>query len=183
MPTPTTCEPGDLVYIKLPNGLGRAVEEITHSPVSHVGIVARDATGDLTVVHALDQVREEPLADYMQRGLGHFAVERFPFNHDADRESFIAAARALLGKPYDFDFAMTNDAIYCAELVYRAFMDGPGLEPIPLHPLFFGDPGTRGRHMMERITHGHVPDGVPGVTPADYFTAPGFKLVDEHLGD
>ena len=178
-----TCSPGDLVYIKLPNSFGRAIEEVTHSAVSHVGIVASDPAGQPTVIHALGTVMEEPLESYLARGHEHYAIARYPFAAPEDRDSFIAAGRALLGLPYDYDFSMTNDAIYCSELVYRAFADGLGIVPVALHPLEFGTPGTHARHVLDRLTHGHAKDGIPGVSPGDYFSASIFKLVVEHLVD
>lgn len=177
------CEPGDIVYLRIPTSFGRAIEEVTHSKVSHCGVVARHASGHLMVVHALGKVQEEPIERYLERGKGRFAIARYPFRGAADRDRFVAAARALLGRPYDYGFAMSVDAIYCSELVYRAFADGLGLVPVPLHPLAFGAPGTEARRVMERVVHGPVPEGAPGVSPAALFFSPAFRIVENELGD
>lgn len=33
---------------------------------------------------------------------------------------------SYLGKPYDFDYNMSDDAIYCSELIYKAFLKTTG---------------------------------------------------------
>lgn len=175
--------PGDIVYIRIPTAFGRAIEEVTHAPVSHVGVLARHESGRFTVVHALGKVQEEPLERYLERGKGRFAVARYPFASEDERARFIAAARALIGRPYDYAFLMNVDAIYCSELVYRAFADGLARVPVALHPLTFGAPGTEARRVMERIAHGPVPEGAPGVSPGAYFFSPAFRLVENELGE
>ena len=179
---PESYAPGDLIYIKIPTSFGRAIEEVTHAPVSHVGVVAQHESGHLTVVHALGTVQEEPIERFLERGKGHFAVARYPFHAPEDRDRFVAAARALIGLPYDYEFSMTNQAMYCSELVYRAFQDGLSLIPVPLHPLTFGAPESESRRVMDRITHGHCPEGTPGISPGDYFAAPAFQLIENQLG-
>lgn len=178
---PEDYRPGDLIFIKIPTSFGRAVEELTAADVSHVGIVAAHDSGHLTVVHALGKVQEEPLERFLERGKGHFAVSRYTFRSAEDVTAFITAARSFLGWPYDHHFLIDNQAIYCSELVYRAFLDGLGLTPVPLTPMHFGKPGTDAYRVMERITGGRIPEGEPGCSPGDYFTSSEFRPVETQL--
>lgn len=174
-------EPGDLIFIKIPTGFGRAVEDITDSPASHVGIVARHESGRSTVVHALGEVREEPIECYLERGTGAHAVTRFAGLDAAGKEALVAAARHYLGWPYDREFLIDNQAIYCSELVYWAFVEGLEETPVPLKPMSFGAPGTPAYKVMERITGGRIPEGKPGVSPGHYLDSPLFEVVHDDL--
>ena len=178
---PEDYRPGDVIFLRIPTSFGRAIEDVTHTPVSHVGLIAQHESGHLTVVHALMKVQEEPLERFLERGRGHFAVSRYAFRSEADRDQVIAAARHLLGLPYDYEFVMTNQAIYCSELIYRAFADGLHETPVALRPLTFGAPGTESRKVFERIVHGAIPEGAAGVAPGDYYRSPAFRVIEDHL--
>lgn len=178
---PADYREGDLIYIKIPTSFGRAIEEVTHSPVSHVGIVARHESGALTVVHALGKVQEEPLDRFLHRSKGFWAVQRYAFESPAALARFVASARSFLGRKYDYFFVIDNEDIYCSELVYRAFRDGLNLVPVPLKGLTFGAPGSEARRVMERITQGPVPEGTAGIEPGQYFASPRFRMIEDHL--
>ena len=44
-------------------------------------------------------------------------------------------------------------------------------------------PGTESRRIMERVTHGPIPDGTPGVSPGDYFRSAAFRTLEDHLAE
>lgn len=174
-------EPGDLIFIKIPTGFGRAVEDITASPASHVGVVAVHESGHRTVVHALGEVQEEPIERYLARGTGAHAVTRFRGISPEEKDWLVKAARDYLGWPYDREFLMHNQAIYCSELVWWAFQDGLGQQPVPLQPMSFGTPGSASYKIMERITGGRIPEGKPGVSPGHYLESSHFDVIHDDL--
>jgi len=67
-----------------------------------------------------------------------------------------------LGLPYDKDFTLTNDGIYCSELVLKLL--NPFLkDKIPTKPMHF----KKNRKAWEEYFRGRVPDGAQGISPGD----------------
>jgi uncharacterized protein YycO len=121
---------GDVVFQSLPNSpTVRAIEDATKSPYSHCGLVT-NRDGHFVVIEAYGAVHETPLADWIGRGRGRaFAVYRFREPASTRIPEIVDAARRMEGKPYDFHYAMDDDAIYCSELIFKAFKDVTG-EPL-----------------------------------------------------
>jgi hypothetical protein len=120
---------GDVVFQSLPHGeLADAIEGVTRSPYSHCGVVLRE-NGEWVVIEAIVSVHETPLLRWMQRGRGAgFAVYRPDARFQAVMPQFKTALRSYLGKPYDYDYEMSDKAIYCSELVYKGFKTASGEE-------------------------------------------------------
>ncbi len=113
---------GDILFQSLPHGeLVDAIEGITRSPWSHCGVlIQRD--GKWVVVEALGEVRETPLSDWIVRSRGgHFAARRVKGLTPSDRQHLKDALARFMGRPYDFSYAPDDKAIYCSELVYKAY--------------------------------------------------------------
>jgi hypothetical protein len=121
---------GDVVFQSLPRlDLIVMIEGATHSPYSHCGVVAKE-DGRWVVIEALDPVTATPLGMFAARGRdGLFDVYRPKAKYDPKLPAFIDAARARLGRAYDFRFRMDDEKIYCSELVYKAFQTATG-EPL-----------------------------------------------------
>lgn len=120
---------GDIVFQSLPHGdLVDAIEGVTHSPFSHCGVVLRK--GDRwVVVEAIMDVHETPLLQWLQRGRsGGFAVYRLDDKYDTVIPEFTKHLISYEGLPYDYDYAMSDDSIYCSELAYKAFLKTTGEE-------------------------------------------------------
>lgn len=173
--------PGDVVYIALPGAAGDAIEGASGSIASHVGLVTAHPGGALQVVHSYGRVREEPLARFLARGTGTWAANRFPFASPAARDRFVAAARGFLGVAYDRQYLLTNDSLYCSELVYRAFLDGLGAVPVAATPMDFHPEDPELWAFWTRFFRGQVPQGEPGISPGDYLEDPGFQLLYDSL--
>lgn len=173
--------PGDFVYTQLKGMAGDAIRGSSDGDASHCGVVARAPDGSLTVIHAYGRVREEPVAAFLAKSTGKWAANRFGAMTPALAEAIVATARGFLGWPYDRQYLVTNQSIYCSELLWRALRDGPGLEPVPLKPMDFASDGPEVWDFWVRFFQGEVPQGEPGIAPGDYLVSPAFTLVHDGL--
>jgi len=135
----------------------------------------------LTVIHSYAQVREEPLERFLTRGDGRYSVNRPDFECARIQDQFVAAARTMIGLPYDRKYRIDNDSIYCSELIYRAFLDGPSLIPVPLEPMDFTGLSPEAMEAWERFFDGDIPQGHPGIAPGDYLETTRFAPIHDGL--
>lgn len=136
-PDPGALRPGDVVFQSLSGDLPDLVEGVTDSPWSHCGLVIRDEAGGLCVLEAIaDGVVVTPLEAWIRRGRGGRGLARRlrPRFRTAIPE-WIRAAKAHMSKPYDSRFRLDDEAIYCSELVWKAFRRATGQSLGPLVPL------------------------------------------------
>ncbi len=121
---------GDIVFQSLPEGpLVDAIEGITGSPFSHCGVVIKNHAGDWVVSEAIGEVRETPLHLWVVRGRGaRLDVWRWREMTSRDPQTLKAALTTYLGRPYDFRYAPDDGAIYCSELVFKAYRQAYGVE-------------------------------------------------------
>ena len=120
---------GDVVFQSLPHGdLVDAIEGITHSPYSHCGVVLRNDQNQWVVIESIFKVHETPLFLWIFRGRGaEFAAYRLDPKYSSSIPEFKKDLLAYSGRPYDFDYDMTNDrSLYCSDLVYLAFDKASG---------------------------------------------------------
>ena len=122
-------EEGDVAFQSLPhNPLIDAIEGATGSPFSHCGILHR-AGNQWVVIEAIGPVRETPLDAWIAQARDqHYAVFRLKAPYHAKIPSFIKAAQSYEGLPYDIHYDLDDAAIYCSELVYKAFRRAAGEE-------------------------------------------------------
>ena len=114
---------GDLVFQSLPhNPVIDAIEGCTNSPYSHCGIVVRRAKGWF-VLEAIGPVQEKPLNRWIVQGRERrFAVHRLKPEFRKHIPAFIAASAKFMGKPYDIQYELDDDKIYCSELIYKGWL-------------------------------------------------------------
>jgi len=55
----------------------------------------------------------------------HLAVIRPSYKSEADRQAALQYARDKIGTPYDFDWNLSNNTLYCTEFVANALAAGP----------------------------------------------------------
>jgi hypothetical protein len=82
------------------------------------------------VYEALGTVHHTPIAEWVLRGRnnGRFEVYRLNPGITFDVEQLRHHLKSFLGKPYDFHYAPDDTAIYCSELVYKAYDRAAGIQ-------------------------------------------------------
>jgi hypothetical protein len=108
------------------------VAALTGSRWTHMGVVFIEPKG-ARVLEAVSPVKWTALPDWIARGRGgRYVVKRV---HDADQRLTPSAERSMralaakwLGLPYDLRFRWDDDALYCAELAYKLYARGAGIE-------------------------------------------------------
>ena len=121
-------EEGDIIFQSLPRvtDLVGMIEGVTESPYSHCGVVVKE-NGKWRVAESIGTVRKTSLFKWVMRGRGgKFAVYRLKEEYRKDIPRFIRELEPFMGKPYDFKYRMDDDALYCSELVYRAYKNATG---------------------------------------------------------
>ncbi|MDR3405668.1 MAG: YiiX/YebB-like N1pC/P60 family cysteine hydrolase [Chthoniobacter sp.] len=120
---------GDVAFESLPhNPLIDTIEGSTGSPFSHCGILHQVGT-DWCVIEAIGPVKETALTAWEMQGRdGHFTVYRLKRQYRDKIPAFIKAAQGYEGRPYDLHYDMDDAAIYCSELIYKAFRTATGEE-------------------------------------------------------
>jgi hypothetical protein len=169
-----TPQEGDVVFQSLPHGnLVDAIEGITHSPYSHCGVVLRNDKNQWVVIESIFNVHETPLFLWLLRGRdGDFASYRLDPKYSPLIPEFKKDLLSYMGRPYDFDYDMTNDqAIYCSDLVYLAFDKASGEKMGTLQKL--GDLDWKPyEHFIQSEQGGRLPLNRVMITPASLAHAP-----------
>jgi len=123
---------GDVIFHTSTSAQSLAIQKVTRSPYSHMGIVyVRE--GQALVFEAVEPVRSTPLDRWIARGQGgHFTVKRL---RDADSvltpralRRMLAVGRIFEGRHYDPYFEWSDDRIYCSELVWKVYKRALGVE-------------------------------------------------------
>ncbi len=118
---------GDVAFQSLPHEpLVDAIEGCTESPFSHCGIL-HSANGQWVVIEAIGPVKETPFAAWVAQARdARYAVFRLRASYRTKIPAFIAAAQSYEGRPYDIHYDLDDAAIYCSELIFKAFRSATG---------------------------------------------------------
>ncbi len=171
---PAQAQPGDLVFQTSRSAQSRAIQLATGSKYSHMGLVLMH-DGALQVLEAGATVRFTPLASWIARGLpSTFVVRRLRQPLDAAALARVeAAAKPLLGLPYDRHFGWSDERMYCSELVWKILKRALEVEVGALERLGdfdLSDAEVR-RHLKARYGDA-VPTAEPVISPAAMFGSP-----------
>lgn len=175
---------GDIVFQDSRSPQSQAIQLATDSPYSHVGIVLiRD--GEPVVWEAVNPVRMTPFHEWVARGPdGHFVAKRL-----VDAEELLdgegvsrlrQAIQGFAGRPYDFGFSWSSDAIYCSELVWKSYQEALGIQlstPRRMGDYNLSHPLVR-EQVVERFGDA-IPLDEPVVSPAALFDSPRLRTAYE----
>ncbi|MDZ7616924.1 MAG: YiiX/YebB-like N1pC/P60 family cysteine hydrolase, partial [Patescibacteria group bacterium] len=169
---------GDVVFQSLPySRLVRAIEGATRSPYSHCGVVAK-RDGRWVVYEAYDGVSATPLREFLFRGRNQgFAVYRLKEDRQQYVPAMLECVQSYLGRPYDVRYRFDDEAIYCSELIFKAYRTATGGEELGT-VVKFGD--LNWKPFEETVQHyepGPVPLDREMITPKDLALAPQLELV------
>jgi hypothetical protein len=167
---------GDIVFQHLPSFLSSVIADVTDSQYSHCGIVVLK-NGQPYVLEAIGPVEYTPIATWIHRGIhGQFTQVRPKNLSKKQITASIREAEKLLGRPYDIQYELDEEKIYCSELVYKAFLRGSNIE--------IGKKETLGSlnwkphvEFIRHIAHGQLPLKRVMVTPESLAQSPEVALV------
>ncbi|MGW8306044.1 MAG: YiiX family permuted papain-like enzyme [Achromobacter pulmonis] len=174
---------GDLVFQQSRSAQSLAIQQATHSPYSHMGMIVL-RQGAPYVLEAAATVSYTPLASWAARGEdGKYVVKRLRDSARLTPEARDRLARTgaqYIGRPYDLVFGWSDDRIYCSELVWKTYQRALGVQIGALQPLKGFDlsaPAVRAK-MQERYGK-DIPWEEPIISPAAMFDSPLLTTVVE----
>ncbi|RZG72642.1 YiiX family permuted papain-like enzyme [Acinetobacter sp. WCHAc060025] len=127
---------GDIIFHTSKSAQSQVIQKATHSPYSHMGLIV-NMQGQTWVLEAIQPVKYTPLKQWVDRGVNKaYVVKRYRVDlTQSQQNKLVKDAEAYLNKPYDIYFEWNDDAIYCSEIVWKAYKDALGIELAPLAQL------------------------------------------------
>ena len=162
---------GDLLFFApaKSNAITQVTSGIGNTAIDHVAIVHLADSGITTIEAVHRGVVIMPVDSTRLRARQrNEAVMVGRVDGGLDIAASIANALQHLGKPYDFYFEPSDSAIYCSELVQKAFVDIAGEPVFGTIPMSFHTPdGKILPYWTEyyRRVGKTVPEGAPGTNP------------------
>jgi uncharacterized protein YycO len=180
-----TPQNGDIIFHVSRSEQSPAIQVVTGSPYSHMGIVhIRD--GNPFVFEAVGPVKQTPLGKWISFGVrNHFVVKRLRnadvvINSEALR-AMLDAGRDFVGLPYDLRFEWSDDRIYCSELVWKIYHRGLGIRLTEFETVSDFDLGAP---EVRTVVESRWPEGLPTnqrvVSPAAIFASEHLVTVFEN---
>ena len=114
---------GDARVIRGMVPVSRFIARATGSPFSHTGIVAIEDGSPVVYDCSSAGVQRQPFEVWMLDSLGALGVKRLKPKHRERIAGVIDFCRAAFERqvPFDNDFRMDDDSLYCLELTEKAF--------------------------------------------------------------
>ena len=169
------------------NAVGSVTKSVDGYNFSHCGIYYVDSSGNKLVIEAFnDGVVQTDISVFMNRYLTDENHPKVVVGRLVDSlETLIPAAiqNALkyLGKKYDNEFDLTNDKIYCSELIYFAFKNLNDKNIFETNLMTFIDINTNQIHpyWLEHFNSLGipVPEGKEGINPGAISKSNNIKIV------
>lgn len=178
----STLKEGDIVFQTTSSRQCKAVQQATHSPFSHCGMILKH-NGLLMVYEAVGPVKWTTINDWTSHGVGgKYSVKRLKDTallDEAHLATMRKAAEAYKGLPYDIYFGWSNESIYCSELVWKVYADALHIELSQPQKLKEFDLTSREVKTIMAERYGSaIPYEEPAVSPAALFDSKLLKTVE-----
>jgi len=189
-------EVGDLMFQDLDGSpFYDAIETVTKgyqgASLSHIGIVTKDSSGKYFVLEAvLAGVSLTPLVEFLARSYDNqnhpkVLVGRLKPKYRHQILPALMEAQKLIGKPYDNFFDIENDAYYCSEVIYYAFLESTDSQPLfKLQPMTFVDPRTGGTFPIWQEYFAElgvaIPEGKLGINPGEISRSKAIDIIHNY---
>jgi len=112
---------GDVLLQHIPGRLTSVIKDVTNSFYSHCGMVVIK-NRQIYVIEAIGPVKYTPLSRWLKQGRDNFTQLRPLYFENHQLAMVVTEAEKLLGKPYDIQYELDEEKIYCSELIYKAFL-------------------------------------------------------------
>lgn len=177
--TPTV-QNGDIILQTSTSSQSRAIQEGTHSPYSHVGIIYIE-NGTPMVFEAIKTVRLTPLEQWIDRGKENkYTLMRTKQTLSAEQLTKMKeVGQRYAGKPYDIQFSWDDDKIYCSELVWKIYQEGAGIKlssPQKMKDYDFDNPQIL--KQMEQRWNGRINWSEKVVAPSDIAASTKLEVIE-----
>lgn len=167
---------GDIVFQTSKSSQSTAIQQATHSPYSHVGILFNQ-NESWCVLEAIGPVKYTPLKKWLANGIGtHYTIKRLKDSQALTKQSLEKLrleGDRLVSKPYDPYFGWSDDKLYCSELVWKIYKNATGIEigvPRTLREFDLTPPKVKAK-LAERYGK-NVPLNERVVAPSTIFESP-----------
>lgn len=170
---------GDIIFHTSKSAQSIVIQKATHSPYSHMGMIVYK-NGKPWVLEAIQPVKYTPLDAWTKRGLNqHYVVKRYHQNLNNEQQMKLAkSSEKHLGKNYDLYFGWGNDAIYCSEIVWKAYYEALNIQLAPLQKLrHFDLSAPIVKKLMKQRYGNQVPLNETVIAPEAIFRSKLLKVV------
>jgi hypothetical protein len=172
---------GDIAFQTSKSSQSTAIQQATHSPYTHVGILFNQ-NDRWCVLEAVGPVKYTPLKNWLANGIGtHYTIKRLKDSQALTQQSLEKLrleGDRLVGKPYDPYFGWSDDKLYCSELVWKVYKKAAGIEvgvPRTLGEFDLTPPKVKAK-LAERYGNS-VPLNERVVAPSTIFDSPELATV------
>ena len=171
---------GDIIFHVSKSQQSLAIQKATQSRYSHMGLII-NKNGQSWVLEAMQPVKYTALQSWIERGVGqHYVVKRLKTNLSIQqKQQLTQKAEQYLGLPYDVYFEWDDRAIYCSEIVWKAYHDTLGVQLAPLSRLQqFDLSSPEVKRLMQQRYGANIPLNEVVIAPQAIFTSTALKEVD-----
>ena len=156
------------------------IQKATKSRYSHMGLIVNKG-GKAWVLEAVQPVKYTALQQWIDRGVKrHYVVKRFKTNLTVQqKQTLLNNAEQYLGQPYDLYFEWDNRALYCSEIVWKAYHDALDIELAPLSKLKqFDLSSSEVKQLMQQRYGQNIPLNETVIAPQAIFASTALVEVD-----
>ncbi|MDM1756042.1 MULTISPECIES: YiiX family permuted papain-like enzyme [unclassified Acinetobacter] len=170
---------GDVIFQTSKSAQSQVIQLATHSPYSHMGMLV-NKNGRLWVLEAIQPVQYTPFEAWIRRGVDQkYVVKRLIQGLNSKQQNaLIKNAEQYLNKPYDIYFEWDDRAIYCSEIVWKAYKNALAIELTPLQQLKnFDLTNSKVKALMKQRYGEHIPLQEKVISPKALFDSRYLKTV------